>query len=88
MDIQDAVNIGHRLGADLRQAGIKTVEDLQKLGYREAWIRLQAVAPDRDCTHSLLALAGAIEGVRWSQLPVEVRKRIKEDALNGNFGNR
>jgi TfoX C-terminal domain len=66
MDILDAVNIGNRLEAELRQAGIKTVEELQKLGYREAWFRLQAVAPDRDYTHSLLALAGAIEGVRWS----------------------
>ncbi|USK36618.1 TfoX/Sxy family protein (plasmid) [Bacillus sp. F19] len=36
MDIQDAVNIGHRLGSDLRQAGIKTFEELQKIGFREA----------------------------------------------------
>jgi DNA transformation protein len=79
-DIERAINIGPVLGAELRAAGITTVEDLRPLGYMAAWRRVHAVAPDRDCANSCLALAGAIEGVRWMKLPAEVRARIAAEA--------
>ncbi len=41
MDIQQAVNIGPKLSADLRKAGIETMETLQSLGVGEAWLRLR-----------------------------------------------
>lgn len=75
-DIEGAVNIGPTLGAELRRAGIATIEDLRALGYVEAWRRLHAVSPGRDCVHSCLALAGAIEGTRWTRLPRERRMTI------------
>jgi hypothetical protein len=36
-DIERAINIGPRLGAVLRRAGITTLEDLRAVGYPEAW---------------------------------------------------
>ncbi len=80
MDIQEAINIGPRLAAELRQAGINTLEELKALGYLEAWRQLHTVAPDRDYTNSCLALAGAIEGVRWMKLPKDVRARVAQEA--------
>jgi DNA transformation protein len=78
--IEDAVNVGSVLGAELRREGVDSLERLRELGYRAAWERLQAAAPDRDCAHSLLALAGAIQGVRWTQLPPAARERIRVEA--------
>jgi DNA transformation protein len=78
--IGEAVNIGPVLGAELTQAGIGTLEELSDLGYRGAWEKLHAVSPDRDCAHSLLALAGAIRGKRWTSLPADERAAIRAEA--------
>lgn len=78
--IGQAVNVGPVLGVELRRAGIETLEALTELGYVSAWTRLRAVAPDRDCAHALLAMAGAIEGVRWTALPKATRARIAQEA--------
>jgi DNA transformation protein len=78
--IDQAINVGPVLGGELRQVGIESLERLRELGYREAWRRLHVVAPERDCTHSLLALAGAIRGVRWMELPEDERARIRAEA--------
>jgi hypothetical protein len=82
--IEEAINIGPRLGAELSRAGIATLEKLKELGYREAWRRLHEVAPERDCTNSCLALVGAIEGVRWMKLPKPLRERIAREAKEGS----
>lgn len=78
--IEDGVNVGPVLAAEIRRAGIDTIERLRELGYRAAWERLQTIATDRDCTHSLLALAGAIQGVRWARLAPAERERIRAEA--------
>jgi DNA transformation protein len=75
-DISEAVNVGPVLTRELRKARITTVESLRALGYLEAWRRLHRVAPNRDCTSSCLALAGAIKGVRWMKFPAAERARI------------
>ena len=84
--IEDVVNIGPVLAVDLKRAGISSLERLLALGYIKAWKRLQRTAPQRDGTHSCLALAGAEKGVRWMALPEEVRKRavaIAKGQING-----
>lgn len=68
--------MGPVLARELRRARITTLEKLRALGYREAWRRLHRVAPQRDCSSSCLALAGAIRGVRWMKLPAAERARI------------
>jgi DNA transformation protein len=75
-----AVNVGPVLAGELRAAGVETLERLRELGYLEAWRRLRTVNPERDCVHSCLALAGAIEGQRWRTLPRERRERIAAEA--------
>ncbi|HXG40771.1 MAG TPA: TfoX/Sxy family DNA transformation protein [Candidatus Limnocylindrales bacterium] len=75
--IERATNIGPKLAADLRTAGISTLEELRALGYLEATRRLRAAVPTRDCVQAGLALAGAIEGVRWTRLDAAERARIR-----------
>jgi DNA transformation protein and related proteins len=65
--LEDVVNIGPALAHDLRAVGIDDLEALRALGAPEAWRRLHA-AGSRDCLSSLLALEGAVRGVRWMQL--------------------
>jgi len=78
--IERAVNIGPVLSGELRKAGIETIEQLQRVGYVKAWRRIHAVNPERDCANSMLALAGAIEGVRWMALPAGTRAGIRAEA--------
>ena len=78
--IEDAVKVGPVLAAELRAAGVDSLERLRELGYLEAWRRIHAVNPDRDCTHSCLALAGAIEGRRWMRMPKPWRERVAAEA--------
>jgi hypothetical protein len=79
-EIGCATNIGPVLAGELTRAGITTLETLREVGYQEAARLIQTVNPDRDCTNSMLALAGAIEGVRWMTLPAETRARITAEA--------
>jgi len=69
-------NIGRVLASCLRRAGIESAEELQVLGSERAFERLRAALPDDTCLSKLYALAGAVEGVRWHDLPPEQRARL------------
>jgi DNA transformation protein len=75
MRLEDTINIGDQLAAELRQVGIDDREALCAAGAAEAWDRLFA-ADLRDCVSSRLALEGAVRGVRWSQLPPDLRREL------------
>jgi hypothetical protein len=61
--LEDLVNIGPKLSADLRAVGIPDEETLRSVGAAEAAQRLEA-AGLRDCTNARRALEGALAGVR------------------------
>ncbi len=65
--LEDVVNIGPALAHDLRAVGVADIEQLRDLGAQEAWLRMNAVG-SQDCLCSLLALEGAVRGVRWMQI--------------------
>lgn len=67
--IERGVNIGVFLGTGLRGAGIATLETLRALGAVAAWRQLREVEPEVATQRTLLALAGAIRGIRWGTLP-------------------
>jgi hypothetical protein len=65
MDIEQAINIGPKPGADLRKAGIDSLETLQQSGLAQAWSLLQSVAPKRNFAHACSLLGRgyrAVEG--------------------------
>jgi EAL domain-containing protein (putative c-di-GMP-specific phosphodiesterase class I) len=74
--IENGVNIGPVLGPDLRRAGIETVEALRTLGAVAAWRKLQEIEPEIATERTLVALEGAIRGVRWAAVPRVERRRL------------
>jgi len=76
--LEDTVNIGPRLAADLRDVGIGTLEDLREAGSIEACRRMEERGL-HDCLSALMALEGAIVGVRWISLEPEHRSRLRDE---------
>jgi DNA transformation protein len=73
-------NIGDVLARRLRSAGVDSAEALLKLGDAAAFRRIRADLPDNACTHTRLALAGAVRGVRWHGLAESLRKELAAEA--------
>jgi DNA transformation protein len=74
--IETTPNIGKVLGGRLRHVGIDTREELELLGDVEAFAKLVRTYPEDACTHTRLALAGAVRGIRWHDLDEKLRKEI------------
>lgn len=73
-DLENLLNVGPELARDLRAAGVETAAQLRRLGARGAWVKVRDVNPERDCASSLLALEGAVRGVRWMSIQPAERK--------------
>ena len=70
-------NIAEKLEAQLAEADITTVDELKRVGSREAWLRILARDPSA-CIMRLSALEGAIQGVRWHYLDDATKQSLKE----------
>ncbi|NLL75695.1 MAG: TfoX/Sxy family protein [Clostridiales bacterium] len=70
-------NIGQEVERQLHQAGINNYEELEALGAEQAWLKIQEI-DESACIHRLLALEGAIRGVKKTALPEERRAELKE----------
>ncbi len=77
-EIEATPNIGKVLGKRLRTVGIDTREKLEKLGDADAFLRLCAEFPEDACVHTRLALAGAVRGIRWHDLPQAVQAQVTQ----------
>ncbi len=69
-------NIGPKLRDALAQVEVHDLETLLDRGVVVVWGQLRA-AGLFDCVHSLLALEGAVRGVRWTDLDPEVRAGLR-----------
>ena len=76
--LEDIVNISPRLAADLRDVGIASMDDLREVGSIEACRRMEERGL-HDCLSALMALEGAIVGVRWFTLEPEHRRRLRDE---------
>ncbi len=70
-------NIGKTVEEQLLQAGISTAEKLKTAGAKAAWLKIQEI-DETACIHRLLALEGAIRGVKKSLLPEEIKADLRE----------
>lgn len=70
-------NIGKVVEEQLNQVGIYTEEDLRKVGAKQAWLRIQQI-DESACIHRLLALEGAIQGIKKTMLSDERKKELKD----------
>ena len=69
-------NIGKTVEEQLIQVGIETPEALREIGTKAAWLKIQEIDPSA-CIHRLMALEGAIQGVRKTTLPDAVKADLK-----------
>lgn len=76
-EISKLPNIGEVVEKQLSQVGINTADELKRIGAKAAWLRIQEI-DETACIHRLLALEGAIQGIRKSMLPADVKADLKE----------
>jgi len=70
-------NIGKVLAKKLNQVEITTPEELCAMGTEQVFIRLSAI-DSTACLSMLQALEGAIQGIRWYDLPIHRKAELKE----------
>ena len=75
-ELSKVVNIGPKVEEQLISVGINSLEKLKELGSKNAWLRIQEIDSSA-CIHRLLALEGAIQGVKKSDLPDSVKADLK-----------
>ena len=69
-------NIGKNVEEQLNQVGINTADELAKAGSKEAWLRILEI-DESACINRLMALGGAIRGIKKNMLPDEVKADLK-----------
>jgi len=70
-------NIGKEVEKQLNVIGIFTYDELKDIGTEEAWLKIQEIDASA-CIHRLLALEGAIQGVKKTALPQERKADLKD----------
>lgn len=75
--LEDCPNIGKQLADQLHEIGIDFYEDLAQIGSKEAWKMIYKIDQSA-CYNRLCALEGAIQNVRWFNLPKTMKSELKE----------
>lgn len=70
-------NIGKEIERQLIAVGISQPSELAKIGSKNAWLKIKAI-DDSACINRLYALEGAILGMRWHDLPSDLKKDLKD----------
>ncbi len=70
-------NIGKVVEEQLVMVGIETAEQLKETGAENAWLKIQAIDKSA-CIHRLMALEGAIRGVKKTDIPPQRKAELKE----------
>lgn len=70
-------NIGKEVESQLNKVGIFTFDELKDIGAEQAWLKIQEIDTSA-CIHRLLALEGAIQGIKKTLLPQERKAELKD----------
>jgi Uncharacterized conserved protein len=70
-------NIGKEVEKQLNEVGIFTYDELKAIGTEQAWLKIQEIDSSA-CIHRLLALEGAIQGVKKTVLPQQRKMDLKD----------
>ncbi|ENK0838650.1 TfoX/Sxy family protein [Clostridium botulinum] len=70
-------NIGKEVESQLNKVGIFSYDELKDIGTEQAWLKIQEIDSSA-CIHRLLALEGAIQGVKKTALPQERKAELKD----------
>ncbi len=75
-DLTKLKNIGPTLAQKLQGIGVESLEDLKKLGSIEVVLQIR-VKDLSACYNMLYAIEGAIQGIRWHNIPPDERAQLK-----------
>lgn len=76
-ELSNLPNIGKVVEEQLNMAGINTADELKEIGAKAAWLRIQEI-DDSACIHRLMALEGAVRGIKKTMLPDNVKADLKK----------
>lgn len=79
--LQELPNIGPEMERQLNAVGIHSPEELRKEGARKVWLKIRAMDSSA-CYNRLCGLEGAVQGIRWHNLPGEEKASLKEFYTN------
>lgn len=75
--LEHVLNIGPVIADWLREIGIHTLDELEATGSIQAWSLIKERHPGAVSLVGLYALEGAILGVRWNQLPPDIKAQLR-----------
>lgn len=70
-------NIGKTVEEQLVQVGVNSIDELKRIGAKSAWLKIQEI-DESACINRLMALEGAIQGIKKTMLSDEVKADLKE----------
>ncbi|OPD23732.1 competence protein TfoX [Clostridium botulinum] len=76
-ELSELPNIGREVESQLNKVGIFSYDELKDIGTEQAWLKIQEIDSSA-CIHRLLALEGAIQGVKKTSLPQERKAELKD----------
>jgi DNA transformation protein len=76
-ELSNLPNIGKQVEMQLNEVGIFTYDELKGIGTEQAWLKIQEIDASA-CIHRLLALEGAINGVKKTELPPDRKAELKD----------
>ena len=75
--LTDLPNVGPQLATHLKQVGVETPAQLRTCDAESLFIQIRAYDPAA-CICKLMAIDGAIKGIRWHDLPEERKAELKQ----------
>ncbi len=76
-ELSELPNIGKVVEQQLVEVGISSYEELKQIGSKAAWLKIRSI-DESACINRLMALEGAIRGVKKTMLPDEVKAELRE----------
>ncbi len=64
----------------LREIGVHSRLDVERVGAMEIYVQLKRRYPDRVSLNLLYGLEAGLRGVHWTKLPKETKERLKREA--------
>lgn len=77
-EVEDLIGIGPKSGRWLREVGIVSRDDLERVGVIEAYRRVQS-AGHNVSLNLLWAMQGGLMDIHWTMVPPKLREQLKTE---------
>lgn len=76
-ELEKLPNIGKEIEKQLNMVGINSYDELKSFGAEQSWLKIQEI-DETACFNRLLALEGALQGVKKTLLDDERKAKLKD----------